>query len=41
MWSPLGPMPTHIIMTEMEKIVVKVSFDKPLLKAYTPYVDDT
>ena len=40
MGSPLGPMPTHIIMTEREKII-KVSFDKPLLKVYMRYVDDT
>ena len=41
MGSPLGPMPTHIIMTEREKIVIKVSFGKPLLKVYMRYVDDT
>ena len=41
MRSPLGPVPAHITMTEMEKITVKVSFDKSLIKAYMRYVDDT
>ena len=41
MGSPLGPVLTNIIMTELEKIIVKDLVDKSLIKVYMRYVDDT
>ena len=41
MGSPLGPVLANIIMTELEKIIVKDLVDKSLTKAYMRYVDDT
>ena len=41
MGSPLGPVLVNIIMTELEKIIVKDLVDKPLIKVYLRYVDDT
>ena len=39
MGSPLGPVLANIIMTELEKIIVKDLVDKSLTKAYMRYVD--
>ena len=41
MGSPLGPVLANIIMTELEKIIVKDLVDKSLIKVYMRYVDDT
>ena len=41
MGSPLGPVLVNIIMTELEKIIVKDLVDKSLIKVYMRYVDDT
>ena len=39
MGSPLGPVLANIIMTELEKIIVKDLVDKSLTKAHMRYVD--
>ena len=41
MGSPLGPVLVNIIMTELEKIIVKDLVDKSLIKVYMRHVDDT
>ena len=41
MGSPLGPVLANIIMTEVESTIVKELVDKPLVKPYLRYVDDT
>ena len=41
MGSPLGPVVAYIIITELEKIIVKDLVDKSLIKVYMRYVDDT
>ena len=41
MGSPLGPVLANIIMTELEKIIVKDLVDKSLIKVYMRHVDDT
>ena len=41
MGSPLGPVLRNIIMTELEKIIVKDLVNKSLIKVYMRYVDDT
>ena len=41
MGSPLGLALANIIMTELEKIIVKDLVDKSLIKVYMRYVDDT
>ena len=41
MVSPLGPVLVNIIMTELEKIIVKDLVDKSLIKVYMRYVDGT
>ena len=40
MVSPLGPVLLNIIMTELEKIIVKDLVDKSLIKVFMSYVDD-
>ena len=40
MESPLGPLLANIIMTELEKIIVKYLVGKSLIKVYMRYVDD-
>ena len=39
--SPLGPVLTNIIMTELESTIVKELVDKSLVKLYMMYVYDT
>ena len=41
MGSPLGLVLENIIMTELEKIIIKDLVDKSLIKVYRRYVDDT
>ena len=41
MGSLLGPVLANIIMTELEKIIVKDLVNKSLIKVYMRYVDDT
>ena len=41
MGSPLGPVLVNIIMTKLEKIIVKDLVDKSLRKVYMQYVDNT
>ena len=40
MRSPLAPVLVNIIMTELEKIIVKDLIDKSLIKVYMLYVDN-
>ena len=40
MGSPLGPVLANIIMTELEKIIVKDLIDKSLTTVYIRYVND-
>ena len=40
MRSPLGPVLANIIMTELEKIIVKDLIDKSLTTVYIRYVND-
>ena len=41
MGSSLGPLMANVIMTELERVVVKDLFNKRYLKFYIPYMDDT
>ena len=41
MGSPLGPVLSNIIMTELEKLVVSDLINSGLIKFYIRYVDDT
>ena len=41
MGSPLGPLMANVIMTELERVVVKDLFNKEYLKFYVRYTDDT
>lgn len=41
MGSPLGPVLVIIIITELERTVIKDLFDKSLIKPYIRYADDT
>ena len=41
MGSPLAPVLANIIVIELERIIVKKSLHKSLVKLYMRYVDDT
>ena len=41
MGSPLEPVLANIIVIELERIIVKKSLHKSLVKLYMSYVDDT
>ena len=41
MGSPLEPVLANIIVIELERIIVKKSLHKSLVKLYMRYVDDT
>ena len=41
MGSPLGPLMANVIMTELERVVVKDLFNKEYLKFYIRYTDET
>ena len=41
MGSPLEPVLVNIIVIELERIIVKKSLHKSLVKLYMRYVDDT
>ena len=41
MGASLGPVLANIILTELEKVVVKPLIDSGMLKFYIRYVDDT
>ena len=41
MGASLGPVLANIILTELEKVIVKPLFDSGMLKFYIRYVDDT
>ena len=40
MRSPFGPVPANIIITELEKFIVKYLVEKSLIKLHMRYVDD-
>ena len=37
----LGPVLASLILTELEKVVVKLLIDSGMLKFYVRYIDDT
>ena len=41
MGSSLGPLMVNVIMTELERVVVKDLLNKRYLKFYIQYMDDT
>ena len=41
MGSPLGPLMANVIMTELERVLVKDLFNKEYLKFYIRYTDET